>query len=676
MKVPFRVIFCSGEDPEFPISNIVCDLESGWQSIRFSTYPQLLLLQFLTPDLLIRELKITAHHAKISKFIEVYACSLADVHKELNKIQFRKIGEMRFSDNRGNNFQKREVQIAHTELKASYMKFVFHENYENSQNPFNQIGILNISIKANPQSFTNYLEKLSALDNQILPKNLIENNNDNEKMEVLKFPDLNYSYKTLLTSVLDEKSTRKYKSLEVEKKEAVEREDFDQAQVLKTQMDQILFFGPYSTELEKRTQKAMEQDDFDTVKILKAELQRMQNNLKSKLFLKGGLILRQEFDPLKQKNKEKLVQKSKENMGFSQQDFRKNQAASINMSPLKSKKSLENPKEFKNEIQETSLEMQFRNMSPIKNYPIPQNLISDLNPKDQKSNLQEPFLLTENPKTEKSIMQDFKKFPPIEEAPDLNMNDSIPIDEITAEQKALCSPFLGLLGEEICFKLFHEKWQRRELGLLELEKRVIQDPDFSKSLAQGNTTLNLILRLFGILCKDKIIKNVIISLELLKRVLSEEIIRDKVIGSEFVGLDGLWEGLLDRIGDNCLKITQLSREIFCILTKKTGVKPNNPGVLALVKELEKEKGKSSLSLKHLEERVKLLTELMKEQNNLSDNVLSSVAQFCLKNIEHQKNTIRDSAFKVLEALKGNYGDVKLRKILGDIPRRLEIKLFA
>ena len=661
MKVPYRVIFCSGEDPEYPISNLICDLSNGWQSIRFPTYPQILLIQFLSPDVTIREMKVTAHQAKISKYIEIFACSLADVHKEINKIKFRKIGEMRFSDNRENNYQLRELQTAHTELKASYIKFVFHENFENSHNPFSQIGILNISIKANSYILAPYLENIdknmTGNTLEIVNEGLIGGNNE-KGQQPLKFPDLNYSYKTLLASVLDEKSSRRYKMLEMEKKQAVEREDFDKATILKTQIDQLLFYGPYAVELQKRMDQALVHDDFDTIKILKAELQRMQNNLKSNQFLKGGLILRQESS----KNKPNEPFKIKDETNVSKQNF----TSSLNLSPPK---KTSNDLKIEEEKHKKSLEMKFRSMSPIKNQSVAMPKIFNTEPaqKDQK----DQHIFPDN-KTENSVLQEPKGMPPIEEAPDIND----PLDEPTAEQKALCSPFIGFLGEEICFKLFNEKWQKREIGLLDLEKRVIQDADFKKSLNQGSSSLNLILKLFGILFKDKVIKIVIIAFELLKKVLDDEACKNKVIGNEFTNLDGLWESLLDKIGDNCLKITQLSREIICVLTKQAGAKQNNQGIMALVKELDKEKAKNSLSLKRLEEKLKLLAQLIKEQNNLTDNVLASFAHFCLKNVEHQKNTIRDLAFKVLEDMKGNYGEEKLRKVMGDISRRVEIKLFS
>ena len=537
-KAQYRIIFCSGEDPEFPISNLICDLEPGWQSIRFSSYPQILLLQFLTPDVIIKELKITSHQSKISSFIELFACCFSDIHKETNKIKFRKIGEMRFSNNEENEFKKREVQIAHIDRKASYFKFIFHENYENPFNPFKQIGIINISIKATNQPTTlSYLDRLSKetginenfkvfskmsevnpskqeenSDNENLNKkqeisNIKEENeknkeilklSDNIKCDIsFKFPDFNYSYKTLLSSILDEKTSNKYKSLELEKKEAVEREDFDKAQIIKSKMDQILFYGPYSLELQERTQKALEQEDFDSANILKAELQRMQNNIKSKKYAKGGFILRQQ--------KEENNLKSQENFHKSQQNFKKN-THNFNMSPIKRT----NDSYKKELIKGANYEIPF-NMSPIKNreqnYETNQienegnqNSINENNKNDdlkkvipkKKADINDTLKMSDVMKSqinENNLLNqiDLKKIPPIEEAPDLNEI----VEEISAEQKALCSPFLGLLGEDICYKLFHEKWQKRELGLLEFEKRVIQDPDFKKSIHQNNSSLTV-----------------------------------------------------------------------------------------------------------------------------------------------------------------------------------------
>lgn len=639
-KEQFRVIFCSGEDPQFPISNLICEIDPGWQSFRFPTYPQILLIQFMSPDILIKNISITTHQAKIPKFIEIFSCALSDISKETNKINFKKIGEMKFSDNQLNDFKKREIQTAYLDLKSSYLKLILHSNYENPLNPFNQVGLVKLLIKS---------------------EKTIENLEKNQ--EQMAFPNINYSYKTLLSSVLDEKSANKYKSLELEKKEAIRKEDFDKAQSIKIQMDQILFYGPYSAKIQEKTQNALNQEDFDTLKVMKAELQRLQNHLKNEKFLKGGLILRQENqekDPESNINMRRKTNKTQE--GF----HKENQKSDLLNNSLHLSK--ENPDLNPKKPRESSKTRAINPATPKNN---------------QENNKMEPFSMSpiknsqENQlifqeKTQTNETQEVKHIPPIEEAHDLTYDLH---DTLTAEQRALCSPFLGLLGDEICNKLFHDKWQKRELGLLELENRVFQDEDFKKTLRQNNNTLSQIFKLFAVLCKDKVIKIVIMALELLKKLLFLDALRDKTFGHELQHLDNLLESLMERIGDNCLKIHQNSREIYWLIVKKTESKTHNPGVLVILKSLEKENNKNNGSLRHMEERMKLLNELIKNQTNLSEILLSNVANFLLKNIEHQKNTIRDVVFKGLENIKSSYGEQKLKKILGDIPRRLENKIF-
>lgn len=261
--------------------------------------------------------------------------------------------------------------------------------------------------------------------------------------------------------------------------------------------------------------------------------------------------------------------------------------------------------------------------------------------------------------------------PPIEEAPDLNELHEV----ISAEQKALCSPFISLIGEEICFTLFHEKWQKRELGLLDLENRVMKEQEFQKTITENQNNLNLILKLFSILIKDKVIKIAIVALDILKKILSLPSLKEKILVNEVHSIESLLESLFEKIGDNCQKIHQFAKEIFANIARKIESKSVTVPFVVIMKNLEKENNKSNFSIKHLEERIKLLNELLKNQTNLPDNILSNVVNYYIKNSEHQKNTVRETIFAGFEIIKVNFGDKKLRKFLGDIPRKMEIKIF-
>ena len=48
MKHPYKVIYCSGEDPQFPVTELLDPTvnSKGWQSQKYCTYPQEIILQF------------------------------------------------------------------------------------------------------------------------------------------------------------------------------------------------------------------------------------------------------------------------------------------------------------------------------------------------------------------------------------------------------------------------------------------------------------------------------------------------------------------------------------------------------------------------------------------------------------------------------------------------------
>ena len=48
VKLKFRVVYCSGEDPEYPVTELLenSPQSRGWQSTRFCDFPQEIIIQF------------------------------------------------------------------------------------------------------------------------------------------------------------------------------------------------------------------------------------------------------------------------------------------------------------------------------------------------------------------------------------------------------------------------------------------------------------------------------------------------------------------------------------------------------------------------------------------------------------------------------------------------------
>ena len=68
----YRLVGVSTEDPENPFYSLISGLKNdGWCSVRYSTYPQELLIQFCRPCRL-RQVNLLLHEYKIPSKIDLY----------------------------------------------------------------------------------------------------------------------------------------------------------------------------------------------------------------------------------------------------------------------------------------------------------------------------------------------------------------------------------------------------------------------------------------------------------------------------------------------------------------------------------------------------------------------------------------------------------------------------
>jgi centrosomal protein CEP104 len=73
-KLKFRIIYCSGEDPEYPVTELLSNSpqNKGWQSPKFCEYPQEIIVQFSNAARL-RQIQFLSHQAKIASKIELFS---------------------------------------------------------------------------------------------------------------------------------------------------------------------------------------------------------------------------------------------------------------------------------------------------------------------------------------------------------------------------------------------------------------------------------------------------------------------------------------------------------------------------------------------------------------------------------------------------------------------------
>ncbi|CBH11425.1 hypothetical protein, conserved [Trypanosoma brucei gambiense DAL972] len=180
--IPYDIVYRSSEDNEFPITglgnglatsseNVECFSTTnpsnhavaeqhcsgkGWQSARFASMPQELVLRFPGNAELVN-LRILSHESKIMSKMEVRLYALDDGDEvngvgghhgleapSFREVRFLKLGSVNFSSNEHTNYRSKERKTVHLHAKAYFLKLLFHAPHQNAFNRFKQIGVYSI----------------------------------------------------------------------------------------------------------------------------------------------------------------------------------------------------------------------------------------------------------------------------------------------------------------------------------------------------------------------------------------------------------------------------------------------------------------------------------------------------------------------------------------------------
>lgn len=147
-KLKYRIIYCSGEDQDYPVTELLDATSNtrGWQSQKFCDYPQEIIVQFPTVVNL-KQLQFLSHQSKIASKIELFTFLPSGKHAmtsqiPLNEIEFKRLGYLSLDPNERSGFQARELKSVYVDSNAVLLKLIFHKCHLNNFNVFNQIGLI------------------------------------------------------------------------------------------------------------------------------------------------------------------------------------------------------------------------------------------------------------------------------------------------------------------------------------------------------------------------------------------------------------------------------------------------------------------------------------------------------------------------------------------------------
>lgn len=270
-KLPFRVIHASGQDDSYRASelNYHSPLTKGWQASRYCLYPQDIVLQ-LDQRCRLRKIQILSHQYLIATKIEFFVGDVPeDMSPNLENARYTRLGYVSLSDNEKTGFKARELKSVHVDAVGLYLKLNIHKNHINKYNIYNQVGIIAINVIGETiKGPADYMDSEYYLDSGI--KGQLDGD---LSVEPYNKPDYISPLDDLAFDMYqDPEIAGIIRKLEKKKQEAVLQERFDYAKKLKSAITELQKVGEKLGKYEVEKRQAVENEDYDKAKLKKVQM--------------------------------------------------------------------------------------------------------------------------------------------------------------------------------------------------------------------------------------------------------------------------------------------------------------------------------------------------------------------------------------------------------------------
>ena len=296
IPLTYNFITFTSQDPLHPINLLLeknNNTKGGWLSNRYCIYPQEILIKF--PSIVnIRQINILINESKIPKMIEFINCiPVGEKNKFIinnnnnsrlipSEFMYENIGFIKLSSNTESNYKARELRKIYININAEYIKLKIHRNYINNLNMFCQVGIVYLEFLGTKKEIKkNIIIEDSNNNNNINLNNETNNNNINDTIESLF--DVCFNTDEVEAKFIDErmdKTTKdKLKELIDEMNNKKENEEYDVCKIIKDKIDKIRKIALKIYTLEEEKKEYANKNDFDKAKELKISIEKIKKLL-------------------------------------------------------------------------------------------------------------------------------------------------------------------------------------------------------------------------------------------------------------------------------------------------------------------------------------------------------------------------------------------------------------
>eukprot|EP00057_Strongylocentrotus_purpuratus_P005940 XP_011660414.1 PREDICTED: centrosomal protein of 104 kDa [Strongylocentrotus purpuratus] len=663
-KIPFSVIYASSTDEGYNCKELEIHnpLVKGWVGGRFCLYPQEIVLR-LPDKTRIRKLQLLSHQFLIPTKIEFYVGSLPPDHiTSLNGQRYKRLGYITLSDNAKTGFKARELKSVHVDAVGKYLRLVVYKNHVNKHNLYNQVGLVAVNIIGDELITDNGKndrggKRVNDVINQHMPPGSTFNEDELGRTGEVDPIVLGAINKPDYISPMDDLAFDMYQDPEVaniirkldnRKNEAVIQEEFDLAKRLKQAVSDLQKVGERLGRYEVEKRRAIETEDYDLAKVKKLQMEEYRLQIYKQLEL---------YD---------LLDISK-NLVWPLKDWSmQNKDVHVHPESHQKPQKIAPPKEAaprREERREEPRREERREEPPPRDPDTPphnqEHKPPGVSPRD-------PFIYNADdrplPTLKNSPRHPPPELPPVEEPETARTEDETGgvtpgrgqlgamSDNNIRELDAASEVF----GKDKVMKIYSRSWALREEGLGDV-RSLVESLEEGKEKEEVRAFLRAAIFLATKGLKDKVFSVFNNAVDLTRFLFTEFIPTHKKLGKGETsqGVDRILPELMARIGDTNAKLKVTDIDFIVEMASFPDVRPLHT-IPAHCQTPFKNNAQPKMAVTRVEIIEKLIKELGVDKN--SGMSTSSVMKFANRGLEHPAGIVRDASINLifeLYKLKGS-----------------------
>uniref|UniRef100_A0A3B3HNI7 Centrosomal protein of 104 kDa n=1 Tax=Oryzias latipes TaxID=8090 RepID=A0A3B3HNI7_ORYLA len=240
---------------------------------RLCSFPQYILLQ-LEGRSRVRKLQLLAHQYLIPTKVEFH---VGDVGPEdgSSELQLRRLGYVSLSDNEKTGFQARELKSVHVDAVGTFLKVSLYRNHVNRLNHYSQVSLVAINILGESVGAVGWMQSREPPnDRPPLQQEAAWEKTLKGACEAMSpLDDLAFDM------YQDPKVAHIIRILDQKKKDMVQQENFEQAKTLKQAIADLQKVGERLARYDVEKRRAIEEEEYDLAKKKKELMEELRRNI-------------------------------------------------------------------------------------------------------------------------------------------------------------------------------------------------------------------------------------------------------------------------------------------------------------------------------------------------------------------------------------------------------------